>query len=588
MIKSRELFANLKISLLTLKKISIFGLVLKIACSFIIPLISVFLTYIVKCVLDGIVYRNSGNSIIVIYIVVYFFIKVIELTLDGLVEYSEQIENLRLRKYVEKEIISKCTVLDIKQFDNAELYDELQYVQCNYTSISSLMWKCIEIFSSFLAFFTIFSVTIKDMYVYIPFVVVSCIPAGIARIKFSNEMYNISVEQLADERKLDYLTYLAYQKDFSSEVRVYSLKKVLLSKYNNVYAKLLLRKDRALKKNCLISIILLGLPEVIFCIIMLDILKKIILGEMTVGDFSLYLGILGQVWGNIMKIIYNINAINEDNYNVNFYRKFLKREPEIQKGEIVINEIQCIEFQNVYFKYPYSDDYVLENFSFRIDKGEKIAIVGENGAGKSTIIKLLLRFYDVEKGIILVNGYDIRNLVYDNLRNLVGLYFQNSNNYAFPLYENVIISDTENKEHKKFNKAVQLSGMYDVVRNKKLHFTSYISKQFDQDGIELSGGVHQKFALCRTLYRDSDWFIFDEPSAALDPKAEHMFFEKIRAVSKDKTIIYISHRMSNILLTDRIVVVEKGHVLEDGTFEELMKNKSKFYDLYNYQKGLLH
>ena len=228
-----------------------------------------------KCVLDGIVYRNSGNSIIVIYIVVYFFIKVIELTLDGLVEYSEQIENLRLRKYVEKEIISKCTVLDIKQFDNAELYDELQYVQCNYTSISSLMWKCIEIFSSFLAFFTIFSVTIKDMYVYIPFVVVSCIPAGIARIKFSNEMYNISVEQLADERKLDYLTYLAYQKDFSSEVRVYSLKKVLLSKYNNVYAKLLLRKDRALKKNCLISIILLGLPEVIFCIIMLDILKKL-------------------------------------------------------------------------------------------------------------------------------------------------------------------------------------------------------------------------------------------------------------------------------------------------------------------------
>lgn len=588
MIKSRELFANLKISLLTLKKISIFGLVLKIACSFIIPLISVFLTYIVKCVLDGIVYRNSGNSIIVIYIVVYFFIKVIELTLDGLVEYSEQIENLRLRKYVEKEIISKCTVLDIKQFDNAELYDELQYVQCNYTSISSLMWKCIEIFSSFLAFFTIFSVTIKDMYVYIPFVVVSCIPAGIARIKFSNEMYNISVEQLADERKLDYLTYLAYQKDFSSEVRVYSLKKVLLSKYNNVYAKLLLRKDRALKKNCLISIILLGLPEVIFCIIMLDILKKIILGEMTVGDFSLYLGILGQVWGNIMKIIYNINAINEDNYNVNFYRKFLKREPEIQNGEIVINEIQCIEFQNVYFKYPYSDDYVLENFSFRIDKGEKIAIVGENGAGKSTIIKLLLRFYDVEKGIILVNGYDIRNLVYDNLRNLVGLYFQNSNNYAFPLYENVIISDTENKEHKKFNKAVQLSGMYDVVRNKKLHFTSYISKQFDQDGIELSGGEHQKLALCRTLYRDSDWFIFDEPSAALDPKAEHMFFEKIRAVSKDKTIIYISHRMSNILLTDRIVVVEKGHVLEDGTFEELMKNKSKFYDLYNYQKGLLH
>lgn len=588
MIKSRELFANLKISLLTLKKISIFGLVLKIACSFIIPLISVFLTYIVKCVLDGIVYRNSGNSIIVIYIVVYFFIKVIELTLDGLVEYSEQIENLRLRKYVEKEIISKCTVLDIKQFDNAELYDELQYVQCNYTSISSLMWKCIEIFSSFLAFFTIFSVTIKDMYVYIPFVVVSCIPAGIARIKFSNEMYNISVEQLADERKLDYLTYLAYQKDFSSEVRVYSLKKVLLSKYNNVYAKLLLRKDRALKKNCLISIILLGLPEVIFCIIMLDILKKIILGEMTVGDFSLYLGILGQVWGNIMKIIYNINAINEDNYNVNFYRKFLKREPEIQNGEIVINEIQCIEFQNVYFKYPYSDDYVLENFSFRIDKGEKIAIVGENGAGKSTIIKLLLRFYDVEIGIILVNGYDIRNLVYDNLRNLVGLYFQNSNNYAFPLYENVIISDTENKEHKKFNKAVQLSGMYDVVRNKKLHFTSYISKQFDQDGIELSGGEHQKLALCRTLYRDSDWFIFDEPSAALDPKAEHMFFEKIRAVSKDKTIIYISHRMSNILLTDRIVVVEKGHVLEDGTFEELMKNKSKFYDLYNYQKGLLH
>ena len=150
------------------------------------------------------------------------------------------------------------------------------------------------------------------MYVYIPFVVVSCIPAGIARIKFSNEMYNISVEQLADERKLDYLTYLAYQKDFSSEVRVYSLKKVLLSKYNNVYAKLLLRKDRALKKNCLISIILLGLPEVIFCIIMLDILKKIILGEMTVGDFITSWKIHGETMDTVTDFIFLGSKITAD------------------------------------------------------------------------------------------------------------------------------------------------------------------------------------------------------------------------------------------------------------------------------------
>jgi ATP-binding cassette subfamily B protein len=269
-------------------------------------------------------------------------------------------------------------------------------------------------------------------------------------------------------------------------------------------------------------------------------------------------------------------------YNVKALENFKNRVQET--GTKRINRVGIIEFCGVSFAYPGSNRKVLNNISFNVAEGEKVALVGMNGSGKSTLIKLLLRYYDVDEGVIRINGEDIMTYDLFSLRSCFSVYFQDMLNYSFTLSENLTIADLEQVGQEKVLQAYQESCADDIVNNAKMGLDTYLTRMFDEDGIELSGGQHQKIALARAFYRRHSALILDEPSSNLDPEAEHKVFEALGRLTSGKTTIFTSHRLSNVGLADRIVVIEDGKVIEQGTQAELLKNPKRFATLYKYQQ----
>ena len=241
-----------------------------------------------------------------------------------------------------------------------------------------------------------------------------------------------------------------------------------------------------------------------------------------------------------------------------------------------------IEFRNVSFKYPGSNSYALKNVNLKFNIGEKLAIVGMNGSGKTTFIKLLCRLYDPTEGTILLNGIDIRKYRYDEYMNIFSIVFQDFKLFAMPLGENVATSSDYDKE--KVLSVLEKAGFGERLEKMSKGLETHLYKQLDKEGVEISGGEAQKIAIARALYKDAPFIILDEPTAALDPVAEAEIYEKFSEMVDDRTAVYISHRLSSCKFCDEIAVFHEGRVVQKGThFDLLQDSKGKYYELWNAQ-----
>lgn len=241
-----------------------------------------------------------------------------------------------------------------------------------------------------------------------------------------------------------------------------------------------------------------------------------------------------------------------------------------------------IKFQDVSFKYPHSSKKILDHMNFEINKGEKVAFVGTNGVGKSTIIKLLMRFYSPTTGIIKINDIDIQTLEIDYLRSLYSTIFQDICLYPFSIKENITCCE-EKFDSKKLEISLKNADLIEKVNQLENGVESKLIKSFYHDGIDLSGGEKQKIAIARAFYKDAPIAIFDEPTSALDALTEERLYKKICLLLRDKTIIFVSHRLTSIAFCDKIILVENGSVAESGTYTELMKSKGKFFKMFKAQ-----
>ena len=304
---------------------------------------------------------------------------------------------------------------------------------------------------------------------------------------------------------------------------------------------------------------------------------------MTVSGFSVVVSSISTVREATLDIAEAFDEMTQMALYFQNLKDFFDFEPSIKDGNIQAGEFESLEFRNVTFRYPSAKKNTLENISFKINRGETVAVVGINGAGKSTAVKLMLRFYDVTDGEILYNGVNIKEYTLSSLRSSFATVFQDYKNFAISVYENVMCHECTDGDKQKAQTALKQAGVWKKTQSLPNGGDTVLTREFDEDGAGLSGGENQKVSTARLFASDYEIAILDEPSSALDPVAEYEMYENLIAATKGKTVIYISHRLSSAALSDRVLVIGDGKIIESGTHEELMESKGKYCEMFTLQ-----
>ncbi|MSA99605.1 ATP-binding cassette domain-containing protein [Finegoldia sp. BIOML-A3] len=320
-------------------------------------------------------------------------------------------------------------------------------------------------------------------------------------------------------------------------------------------------------------------------LIYLVVVSKSLLGAISIGMLSQYLGSLINFTSNLSKFLEGVALYKSNTPYAELMMDYLHKKSEFYNGSLTTEKRSDkkygVEFKNVSFKYPGTDNWVLKNINLKFDLGKKLAIVGQNGCGKTTFVKLLIRFYDVTEGEILLNGINIKKYRYDEYLKIFSVVFQDFNLFAYPLAQNVASGMDYDEE--KVVQSLKDVGMYDDVQKWDKGIQTYLYKDIDENGISVSKGQEQKIAIARALYQDSPFLILDEPTASLDPISEAEIYEKLGEIIKDRTAIFISHRLSSCKFSDKIIVFDKGEIAETGDHDSLISKNGMYKKLWDAQ-----
>lgn len=309
---------------------------------------------------------------------------------------------------------------------------------------------------------------------------------------------------------------------------------------------------------------------------------KVFIGVFGVGNFIMYTGTIKQFTMSVSGLCVCIASLFNNNKYLQEIFEYIDIPNMQNKGVCRIERGMTIEFHNVSFKYPGTDIYALKDVNIKITRGKRIAVVGMNGSGKSTMIKLLCRLYEPTEGEITLDGVEIRQYDYNEYLKLFSVVFQDFNLFAFSLGQNV--STSIEYDGKKALECLEMAGFDDKLLTLPHGLETPLYKYFEEDGIEMSGGEAQKIALARALYKDSPFIVLDEPTAALDPIAEAEIYMRFNQIIKNRSVVFISHRLSSCRFCDEIIVFDAGNVVQHGNHDELVREtKGKYYELWNAQ-----
>lgn len=387
------------------------------------------------------------------------------------------------------------------------------------------------------------------------------------------------------ERRGGYLAGLLEDYQYGKEVRAYNAFEMIIKKIkeqNDISFDFYKKRTKAFTKNSLINNLISGAQLALsYGYISFSLLMKYI----TVAEYSMYLGAISTFSSTLIEILHIVVYLRGFVPYYEAVDSFLNLPNKMRAGTItdVPETIDSIEFRNVSFKYENQPEYALKNVNIVINKNEKLSVVGENGAGKTTFIKLLCRLYAPTEGEILINGININDIDYDKYMEYLSVVFQDYKLFSFSLKENVAVSDAENVSDEDVEYCLKQSGFGDKLSTLPDGVETYIHKDFNDRGFDPSGGEGQKIAMARAFYKNAKLVILDEPTAALDPRAEYELYKKFDMLVKDKTAIYISHRLSSARFCDKIAVFDKGKLIEYGSHDELMAKNQKYAELYNMQ-----
>lgn len=560
---------------------------------FILGFVSTFenfaITVLTSLIINELIYSDRDLSIkLILLLVGLFIIYGAGGVFNQVSVYAEEVFQQNLDVFLKEKIISKSVDMEIAQFDNPEYYDDFEVAVDSYHYINLIMQSVVNMVSAVIALFTAFIIVVKYNWIIGCVLVVTLIPYAIIDNEFVEKKFNVQKDSAIYSRKANYFFHLATARDHALEVRLYNIAGFLIEHFNYFSNKLLYEKRKIRKKIITMLSICENIPQCVIILFAILVVLDILAGKQNVGSFSLYIGMFLELKSQMVFFVATITDLRECLVHIDFFKNFIEHETECEQcGKEPICKIEKIEFKNVSFSYPNSEKLVLENVSFVVNRGETIGIVGLNGAGKSTLIKLLMRYYEVDKGEILINNMPLQQYDLKLYRQLISACFQSVNSYGFSLRDNILMAKgfTEKTRDKDIISSLEICNGGDILNKMPKGLDSFVTKYFDENGMELSGGQYQKLALARTYYRNSPLLILDEPSAALDPEAEEVIFNLTEKIAKENSgiTIFVTHRLGNIKNTSKVLLLDEGKVLGFEPHDILITKSKKYNYLYNLQ-----
>lgn len=551
-----------------------------------IPILNAYtMRYIINLIATT--YSEDLLSSLIMAIIALLLLSLTSYLLGSLSAYIVDVHNIHMKNSIDIKLAQIAVQMDLKHFDSPEYFDKFSNAKRDSSALITITWNIIDGFGSFLSLISAFCILAQLNIVIGIFVIVSIIPSFIVSQKYTRKIYHWEKENVMQDRQCNYLYNIMTGKDCAQDLRLLGIGPYLLSLFKTTWSAWFGQKKVLLRKRTIFTTIANLNPIVISTIFIGWIAVEIFIGKREIGDFTLYTSQVQQLQTSVTAfIVYTVN-IYDSKLKVNNIQSFQGIVSDVVDGqEIITGTIDSIEFRNVSFSYPGCSVPVLNDVCFKVESGDSVAIVGLNGSGKTTIIKLLLRFYSPSSGQIYINGKDITQYDLGSLRQKFDVMFQEFNVYAFTLKENIGLSDlcnTSKNTDARIQDALRTSGADSILNKLPQGLNTYLSREFSEEGVKLSKGEEQKIALARMLYRDSEVILLDEPSASLDAEAENKVFNTIKELNNGKTVIFITHRLANIKIAKKIFVLENGRIIESGSHDDLMKLSGRYATLYNYQ-----
>ena len=547
-----------------------------------------------KLIVDGVVASIQGAQdaehvrSVFYYLVVELILFLLSAAINHARRLIQQLVQLQLANKIRAQIIRKALTLDMAFFEHPDFYDKLQNArrEGGYKPVE-LINDTFQIVQNVITMISFAALMLRFSPWLVPILLATSIPAFIAETRFSEQGFRLLTRRAPETRQINYLARLLTEDSSAKEIKLFNLGDKLLERYTTLFAKFF-AEDKALAVRRAAVGFSLGLIATMgFYGSYAWIVWRTVQGTISLGDMTLYLTIFRQGQSTFQSILAAVGNIYENNLFMANYFEFLDIEPRMQVAapakKLPASMARGIEFRGVGFRYPESEEWVLRDIDLTIRPGEKIALVGHNGAGKTTLIKLLSRLYDPTEGVVLLDGIDVREIDPTDLRQKIGVIFQDFVRYHMPASENIGFGQIEAAHQmEKIVEAARKSGAHAMIENLPEGYQTMLGRWF-HGGHELSLGQWQRIALARAFMRDAEILVLDEPTASLDAQTEYEIFRHFQELTEGKMAILISHRFSTVRMADRIIVIENGRIAEMGSHQELLRREGIYARLFSMQ-----
>lgn len=543
-----------------------------------------------NAVSTGIADNEAWLEIISLLVIQFILIFAISLT-NNINSLVTKISGELVANHVRTKIMKKAKDIDIESFDRPDFYAKLENAtrEADHRPIHiiSSVFSLISIIITLISYFVIL-INVRPVWASVLVILLS-IPGALVSFIYRKKNFRYMRHRSKDRRMLSYFSNIVTDKDLAKEIRIFGLNETFSERYKEVFRRYFKGLKSLFLKEGAWNISLSLVTSAANCILFLIIAKQVFEGKIEIGNYSLYTGALNSVASGIASLISTTASVYEGTLFIDNLITYMNEKKKIKAlSEKALSPERHkghkIEFRNVSFRYPGSKKDVIHNMSFTIEPGNTVVLVGLNGAGKTTLIKLLTRLYDPVKGTILLDDKDIREYDSEKLYDIYGIIFQDFGKYAVSVRENISFGQINDiPEEEKIITAARKSSSEQFIENLPDKYDTPLMRYFEENGTELSIGQWQKLSIARAFYSDSDILILDEPTASLDAIAEQEIYNRFDELRKDKTTVFVSHRLSSATVADKILVLENGRLTEEGNHDELMKKQGKYYELFSTQ-----